>query len=129
MSAKTSVPRHYAELRNTLHVGKNFSMSASSRVADTSYRSMQASVQYILYLSKIRLYVHTYLAMKKGTFSFNQCTYICTCMYCLLLMCCEAVLLYYIVNVYFQCLQCYTLPVITFCLSLLNAIAGYFVFR
>ena len=28
-----------------------------------------------------------------------------------------------------QCLQCYTLPVITFCLSLLNAIAGYFVFR
>ena len=43
--------------------------------------------------------------------------------------CCEAVLLHYIVNVYFQCLQCYTLPVITFCLSLLNAIAGYFVFR
>ena len=28
-----------------------------------------------------------------------------------------------------RCLQCYTLPVITFCLSLLNAIAGYFVFR
>ena len=28
-----------------------------------------------------------------------------------------------------QCLQCYTLPVITFCLSLLNLIAGYFVFR
>ena len=28
-----------------------------------------------------------------------------------------------------QCLQCYTLPVITFCLSLRNAIAGYFVFR
>ena len=44
-------------------------------------------------------------------------------------LCCEAVLLHYIVNVYFQCLQCYTLPVITFCLSLLNAIAGYFVFR
>ena len=46
--------------------------------------------------------------------------------------CCEAVLLHYIFNVYFygdQCLQCYTLPVITFCLSLLNAIAGYFVFR
>ena len=46
--------------------------------------------------------------------------------------CCEAVLLHYIVNVYFvgdRCLQCYTLPVITFCLSLLNAIAGYFVFR
>ena len=45
------------------------------------------------------------------------------------LECCEAVLLHYIVNVYFQCLQYYTLPVITFCLSLLNAIAGYFVFR
>ena len=47
-------------------------------------------------------------------------------------VCCEAVLLHYIVNVYFfgdRCLQCYTLPVITFCLSLLNAIAGYFVFR
>ena len=46
--------------------------------------------------------------------------------------CCEAVLLHYIVNVYLyvgQCLQCFTLPVITFCLSLLNAIAGYFVFR
>ena len=28
-----------------------------------------------------------------------------------------------------RCLQCYTLPIITFCLSLLNAIAGYFVFR
>ena len=39
-------------------------------------------------------------------------------------------LLHYIVNVYSlgdRCLQCYTLPVITFCLSLLNAIAGYFV--
>ena len=56
------------------HVGKNFGMSASCQVADTSYRLMQAPVQYILYLSKIRLYVHTYLAMKKGTFSFNQCT-------------------------------------------------------
>ena len=47
-------------------------------------------------------------------------------------ICCEAVLLHYIVNVYFlgdRCLQCYALPVITFCLSLLNAIAGYFVFR
>ena len=90
MSAKTSVPRHYAELRGvpTLHLGKNFGMSASCQVADTSYRSMQAPVQYILYLSKICLYVHTYLAMKKGTFSFNQCTYIiCTCMYCLLPMC------------------------------------------
>ena len=44
--------------------------------------------------------------------------------------CCEAVLLHYIVNVYGdQCLQYYTLPVITFCLSLRNAIAGYFVFR
>ena len=59
---------------STLHVGK---------VTDTSYRSMQAPEQYILYFSKIRLYVHTYLAMKKGTFSFNQCKYICTCMYCL----------------------------------------------
>ena len=35
---------------------------------------------YSTYIYQIRLYVHTYLAMKKGTFSFNQCTYICTCM-------------------------------------------------
>ena len=87
MSAKTSVPRHYAELREYSPCRQNFGMSASCQVADTSYRSMHAPVQYILYLSKIRLYVHTYLAMKKGTFSYNQCTYICTCMYCLLPMC------------------------------------------
>ena len=59
---------------STLHVGKNFGMSASCRVADTSYRSMQAPVQYILFLSNS--FVCTYVfGYEKGTFSFNQCTY------------------------------------------------------
>ena len=79
---KPQYPGTMPSCTSTLHVGKNFGMSASCQVADTSYRSMQAPVQYILYFSKIRLYVHTYLAMKKGTFSFNQCAYICT-VYCL----------------------------------------------
>ena len=87
MWAKTSVPlpRHYASCANSPCRQKLRyvpTMSASCRVADTSYQSMQAPVQYILFLSN--LYVHTYLTMKKGTFSFNQCMYICTCMYCLL---------------------------------------------
>ena len=52
---------------STLHVGKNFGMSASCLVADTSYRSMQAPVQYILFLSNS--FVCTYvLAMKKALF-------------------------------------------------------------
>ena len=67
---KPQYPGTMPSCASTLHVGKNFGMSASCQVADTSYRSMQAPVQYILYFSKIRLYVHTYLAMKKGTFSF-----------------------------------------------------------
>ena len=81
---------------STLHVGKNFGMSASCQVADTSYRSMQAPVQYILYFSKIRLYVHTYLAMKKGTFSLNQCTYIIMYLYVL------SIAYVYVHNLYYR---------------------------
>ena len=52
------------------HVGKNFGMSASCLVADTSYRSMQAPVSsYILFLAN--LFACTYVfGYEKGHFFF-----------------------------------------------------------
>ena len=68
LSAKTSVPWHYAELREYSPCRQNFGMSASCRVADTSYRSMQAPVQYIfLSNSFVCTYVFGY---EKGHFFF-----------------------------------------------------------
>ena len=88
MSAKTSVPRHYAELREYSPCRQKLQY-VSIMPGCWHKLPIDASTCTVAtyYFSQICLYVHTYLAMKKGTFSFNQCTYICTCMYCLLPMC------------------------------------------
>ena len=66
---KPQYPGTMPSCASTLHVGKNFGMLASCRVADTSYRSMQAPVQYILFLSNS--FVCTYVfGYEKGHFFF-----------------------------------------------------------